>query len=809
MVKKNIFLFIITLLISFILSGCNINNKPSQSNIEVSFLNEEVTINFNETNSYSLEYTVTNGCDVSITCDRNDGFELVDKTITFTKTGIYKFTITATKNDKVVTDTIVINVVEEVMPMIVGYKKKDEYDMSLGLYLPELTVEPSEGYDLTYASNKSIDVVDGKIQFNEVGTHVITVTVSIGRYSDSVTMEVRVFDMIDLTGAGTVTSPYEVYTIEDLLVINEAIYERDIDFKDKYFLQMNDIDLSSEINWLPIGTNGLPFAGTYDGGNYKIENLEINTTESFQGFFGYVTGVIKNVNVYGSLVVEQPNLPYSHSYVGGIAGAINNGGKIINCTNYADIQGDSNVGGIVGEIMKTDYLLFGLTYSQVINCTNYGKILCNAMNAKNEDASYYGGITGYNCGQIIGCKNYGEVDGETLTVNAIKKNSYVGGIAGYCYIPFKSGAGPNEILTDFITIENSINYGYIHGSYGIGGIAGQQAYIVKNCINEGTIKGNNCTGGIAGISGTSGTVTWGINQIVSCENKGLILSSSHNEGGIAGYSYGVINNCVNTGNISPVEGKSTYNIGGIAGLNATGEITSCTNSGAIVGNHSAGGIVGRVEGEGYKISECLNEVAGTITATGYMGGIAGRTEKSSKDMPIVIEKCTNKATITGVEGYIGGIIGMHGSYNKVQDCKNYGDVSGKGYKADSSRCGVGGISGEIHSSSVVDGCENYGNVTGERVTGGIVGKGDGGSASLKFTINNCINKGTVKCNYASGDAWVGGVLGYGAQGNLTNCTNEGTIINTNGAKYVYTVYGKLASTVSESNNSLNTKVEKK
>lgn len=150
-------------------------------------------------------------------------------------------------------------------------------------------------------------------------------------------------------GNGTENSPYLISDAEDIVALSEAVLSY-ADTGGVYFSQTADIDLSGVENWMPIGTAGIPFEGCYDGGGHKIEGMKINTEKSFAGLFGFVWGSVRRVEVHGSIKVSL-NAAYSHSYAGGIAGAVNNGAVISDCKSYVDIEGDSYLGGI-GRLLR-------------------------------------------------------------------------------------------------------------------------------------------------------------------------------------------------------------------------------------------------------------------------------------------------------------------------------------------------------------------------------------------------------------------------------------------------------------------------
>ena len=605
----------------------------------------------------------------------------------------------------------------------------------------------------------------------------------------------------------TQDSPYEVKTVDDLLYIGTLLIN-DADLTDCYFRQTQNISLAEITNFTPIGNIGIPFNGIYDGNECEVTDLSIKTDDSYLGLFGFVTGTVKNLTVRGEIYGVndgENNVGYAHTFAGGIVGAINNDALIENCVNYVNVTGDSFVGGIVGEIMETDYLLFGTQFATVKNCVNYGKVTAYAKTAENEDAMYYGGIAGRNNGYIIGCKNYGEVDGEAYSEGAKKQDSYVGGIAGYSYIPYKNGAGPNEEM-DYIAISDCQNYGYVHGTYGIGGILGRGVFSLSNCINEGKVVGYNCVGGIIGIAGTPATLYYAAGTVSDCVNKGQVLSRERNAGGIVGYNFVTIENCENTaqGVVGAEDGKRSYYTAGIAGTNEGGKIISCQNYAFIksVANATTvnGGIVGQLLGG--TIMNCENH--GNIEGLSDVGGIYGR---DSQDYTAAeISGCNNYGNVTGTT-FVGGVGGAN-YLAAVSDCTNDGEItatsdaggifgwlSGKTITiknvtneatafVTTTGSYAGGIVGRVGSASVIninifENCINKGDVSGKTIVGGIVGGNADGmttsASSLKIT--NCSNSGTIK-----GNDYIGGIIGKvskSTDGAILSCINDGAVNGTN------------------------------
>ena len=163
-------------------------------------------------------------------------------------------------------------------------------------------------------------------------------------------------------------------------------------------------------------------------------------------------------------------------------------GKAEGCTNYADIEGDVNVGGIAGAMavehdldpeddidiegnLSTDFDYS--TKAVIRSCTNKGKI------TGKKDST--GGIAGeVDLGCIIECYGYGEI---TST-----GGNYVGGIAGNCKTLVRDSYAKCELSgTDYI-----------------GGIAGS-INDVKNCVSLVRVTDSNeYVGTVAGeVTGTA------------------------------------------------------------------------------------------------------------------------------------------------------------------------------------------------------------------------------------------------------------------------------------------------------------------
>ena len=178
--------------------------------------------------------------------------------------------------------------------------------------------------------------------------------------------------------------------------------------------------------------------------------------------------------------------------------------------------------------------------------------------------STVGGIAGVNAGAIQNCSFRGAVKGDASVGGIAGRNDETGEISG-CTVA-----------------------GTIQGLDGTGGIAGRNFGLLMKCENNASINTiqQDTSLDLDTLSSS------GLSQLTSQDESEGLLTSHADTGGIAGYSSGVIQSCVNNGDVGyPHVG---YNAGGIAGRQ-TGYLAGCINNGNILGRKDVGGIVGQAE----------------------------------------------------------------------------------------------------------------------------------------------------------------------------------------------------------------------
>lgn len=302
------------------------------------------------------------------------------------------------------------------------------------------------------------------------------------------------------------TRPITISSAEELVMFSAYVNARH-DCAGLLAVLTCDIDMKDVSNFEPIGwelhyekSSGIyeiaPFSGTFDGQNFKVTNLKIDSPLCMIGFFGFVRGgTIKNLSVEGNVSGQKR--------VGGILGH-GQGAILENCiftgsvTNYG-INAHKNTGSMTGGLCGS------LTGSTITNCAAYGSVTSYAPSASSHlyddqgdtfsSGNYTGGLIGSTYWQSKLTDRNTEIHNSVFegTVIAHKAEDgvgalYVGGFIGNL---------------DTGKIYNSTATATVKGGSYVGGFAGRQdgstrdAYIY-NCASHGEVYGEEYVGGLVG-----------------------------------------------------------------------------------------------------------------------------------------------------------------------------------------------------------------------------------------------------------------------------------------------------------------------
>lgn len=522
-----------------------------------------------------------------------------------------------------------------------------------------------------------------------------------------------------------------------------------------YYYPVNDTD--DKKGFASIGDDINKFTGRFDGLGYDIFDLNIKRAdEAYVGLFGYAEGaVIRNFTLNSGSVTGGSN-------TGAAVGKAENS-TVENIINTADVNGNSTdltggTGGIVGTADGTD----GTVISGLINT--------GTINGDNNVGGIVGNITG------------GSIGGETYNLGAVTGiGQNVGGIAGTAS---STTIGNDE---DAFTIYNQLN---ITGGYNVGGIAGNiNNTTVQNVANTGTVlatgsKADQYSYHTANIDGKKDSndkpispVTDIISGTTLAGNIATIEVKAANAGGIAGNAAGSkISNATNEGDVTTTTTTSNntavgtyYNAGNVGGIVGRAEDTDITNvenkENTVAGAHNVGGAVGYLTGES-TVSGAINN-GGDITATG-----ARRNDgDNSINNGFAQESVRDNAQEIFNIGNMGGIVGyMYGDETYIKDSSNRGTV---------------------HSAYITD-QKKVLDISEAANAGGVVGKIDRSNTKQLNDKNNIVDadgnptqaavSGSYNTGAVQGYTGVGGVAGFMYNGEVTASYNLGKISATRKAQ---------------------------
>ena len=168
-----------------------------------------------------------------------------------------------------------------------------------------------------------------------------------------------------------------------------------------------------------------------------------------------------------------------------------------------------------------------------------------------------------------------------------------------------------------------------------GGVAGDSWGTIENCSVSGSVSGTTFVGGVVG-SQWGGSIT-GCNS--SATVKGVIFA-----GGIAGEtnSGASLTGCYATDDVT-VENDGTNNshAGGVVGYNGGCTLTACYATGSVTGSGSGTIYVGGVTGSNNLgiLTACYHAKGDVSGPTGTTGGVAGRNFKGSMSGGGIITAC--------------------------------------------------------------------------------------------------------------------------------------------------------------------------
>lgn len=508
------------------------------------------------------------------------------------------------------------------------------------------------------------------------------------------------------------------------------------------------------------------------------------------------TAIIKNCNNYG-------NVRSSDGYAGGIVAT--NAGMI----QYCRVQspGSSN---------SVEIYSLGVNASGAIAATNSGTItdcLPGATVILRGNATVYGGIVGENTGKVTSAAlNAAGTSAYNLSympqIKSDKNGLTVGGAVG-------SNTGVvSGIVASNLCFENFSGYKYLGGIVGTNGVtvnqnpqnAGAQISvtdckftgIMTERVNAGAA--GNCYGGIAGINydelknNTVDQITMNIQGVYTATSTSTTAQkeamASH-AGGIVGKNEinALIDGCTLTDNSRSVLQAKFGMLGGVTGFNkGTIQMSGSSITASIMTTDSIKDSVTLTDAAVDKNKGNLSADSNPVNWSYNNGFLLENATYQNTNTKISANRLNLKMTDNG---NVGGITAFNSTEGLVNRC-----VSGNWFLLNRSEAigvGTGGIIGMNESENdltcLVNGAfvgrqvsakningKDYEQGQTDRFAGGIIGN-QNTSTGNEWTIENCINFGTVYCYRTH---YSGGIIGQwtASGGTIKDCRNFGSLQTT-------------------------------
>ena len=527
---------------------------------------------------------------------------------------------------------------------------------------------------------------------------------------------------------------------------------------------LTDIDLTG------VDFSGIPiFCGNFDGNGHTVSGLSITRDGSNMGLFRYVdaSAVIQNLTVLGAVTPDG-----SRSAVGGIAGhnagKIQNcffdgtvsgsddvggiaginaiTGIIDGCHSKGVITGDHRVGGVVGNnlgVVRSCNNRSGVNTTAEENQIKLSDISLETITGSESVSAVtdIGGIAGTSSGVIRQSKNRGNVGYQHMGYN-------VGGIAG----------------TQTGYLYKCENFAQVYGRKEVGGIVGQMEPTTFIEYTEDTMQIlQSQLGTVSNLTGQAfstiqdGNSDMGVqvddlyNSLVDAKDAldtllpngddpyppdrdtiDAAINNANSSLAAAGSSlYAIMDSVNNTadslsrimrsiaGQISAMSatvGNASQNLGGtIEDISdrdtaeiLSGKVEKCTNSGAVLGDLNAGGVVGAIAYENRLDPENDLQIGGD------------NSMNFDTQLRAVILGCENSGSVTAKRQNVGGIVGWM-ALGLTKDCLSTGSIDAEDANY------VGGVAGR--SDGYVRRCSAKSAITGNAYVGGIAGEG--------LTVTDC------------------------------------------------------------------------
>ena len=282
-------------------------------------------------------------------------------------------------------------------------------------------------------------------------------------------------------------------------------------------------------------------------------------------------------------------------------------------------------------------------------------------------------------------------------------------------LPEVTGANPSNWTPIGTSISNAYKGTFDGGGHTITGL---------------TVTGSDQYAGLFGRIDSGGKVKNVVLEGVQIESD----NSLGYAGGVAGYSYGNIENCSVSGSVSG--SGSSSDVGGVVGSQIGGSITGCSSSATVKGTQRAGGVAGATN-SGAILTACYATGSVTLVSNGldtyFAGGVVGNNNGTS-----TLQACYAWGSVTGSGSgtiYVGGVTGAN-DIGTLQACYHAkGAVSGPAGA-------TGGVAGRnfkgLPYSGIITACYWGGNGQEQGIGEDQVGTGGTTQVTDEDEMNNAL-----------------------------------------------------------------------
>ena len=382
--------------------------------------------------------------------------------------------------------------------------------------------------------------------------------------------------------------------------------------------------------FVPLGSAGRSFTGTFNGNNAAIFDLTINRPSlTYVGLFGVLgsSGQAINFSLNDPSISGQNDVGavagYSKGKVdddiiyGGSVSAVEYGGGLVGyntgsvstSTATDNVSGDSHIGGLVGQnsatgtiarVLSTGQTVTGVTDVGGLVGVNQGTV--DGGNIASTDATviatgdYAGGFIGYNTGSVTDGASTGSVSGL----------NYVGGLIGYSKTGAISGGTSSASVTGTSylgglvgdlsggTVGGSSASGQVQASGNdVGGLVGYNLATITASSATGQVSGGVHVGGLVGLNAKTGVIT-----AIAAGDAPQVVQGLTDVGGLVGDNLGQIGSAATPATTVAANAAVTATgdyAGALVGFN-TGTISNAMSEGSAKGAKDVGGIAGRNDG---------------------------------------------------------------------------------------------------------------------------------------------------------------------------------------------------------------------